>query len=80
MPSMKLNQLKKGEHAKVLGFDKDKRLYRQKLLAMGLTPGCLLSITRVAPLGDPIQISVRGFNLSLRKTEAKAIEIEKIHA
>ena len=78
MTAMKLNELKKGEAAKVLGFDKGKRLYRQKLLAMGLTPGCLLSITRVAPLGDPIQITVRGFQLSLRKTEASAIQIERI--
>ena len=75
---MTLDKLKKGDHAKILGFAKDQRVYRQKLLAMGLTPGCDFKVVRLAPLGDPIQISVRGFQLSLRKVEAKAIEIEKI--
>ncbi len=42
----------------------------QRLMMMGLTPGTSFSVVRVAPLGDPIEIKVRGFNLSLRREEA----------
>ena len=45
---------------------------------MGLTPGTELSVVRVAPLGDPVEIKVRGFSLSLRKDEADALQIEKL--
>jgi ferrous iron transport protein A len=50
--------------------------YREKLLAMGLIRGTEFVVERVAPLGDPIEITVRGFALSLRKDEASAIMIE----
>ena len=73
-----LDELKIGSTARIIGFSKNERNYRQKLLAMGLTPGCELQIVRVAPLGDPVQICIRGFHLSLRKTEAKMIEVEEI--
>ncbi len=73
-----LNELKPGMQAKLIGFDVLPRAFRQKLLAMGLTPGVTLDIIRTAPLGDPMQICVRGFHLSLRKTEASAIYVEKI--
>lgn len=43
--------------------------YRQKLLSMGMIPGATFSVLRVAPLGDPVMIEVKGFQLSLRKTE-----------
>jgi len=42
----------------------------QRLMMMGLTPGTSFTVVRVAPLGDPIEIKVRGFNLSLRREEA----------
>jgi Fe2+ transport system protein FeoA len=42
----------------------------QRLMMMGLTPGTAFTVVRVAPLGDPIEIKVRGFNLSLRREEA----------
>ncbi|MBL4798599.1 MAG: ferrous iron transport protein A [Oleispira sp.] len=42
----------------------------QRLMMMGLTPGTSFMVVRVAPLGDPIEIKVRGFNLSLRREEA----------
>lgn len=54
--------------------------FRHKLLAMGLTPGVVLKIICIAPLGDPIQVSLRGFTLSLRKKECQQIEVEYIHA
>lgn len=43
------------------------------LLEMGLTPGTTVSVTRVAPLGDPIDILVRGYHLSLRRSEARRV-------
>ena len=49
--------------------------FRRKLLAMGLTPGCKLTVMRIAPLGDPIEINLRGFLLCLRRHEAAAIEV-----
>jgi ferrous iron transport protein A len=73
-----LRDLAIGERAAVTGFREGARHYRQKLLAMGLTPGTELSVVRVAPLGDPVEIKVRGFSLSLRKDEADALLIGEI--
>ena len=50
--------------------------YRQKLLSLGLTRGTKLSIEKIAPLGDPIEIMTRGYRLSLRKHEANILELE----
>ena len=58
--------------------DHTKKAYKKKLLAMGLTPGTEFTVTRVAPLGDPVEILVRGFKLSLRKDEAAALVIEEL--
>ncbi|HYQ90697.1 MAG TPA: FeoA family protein [Candidatus Competibacteraceae bacterium] len=75
--TMTLGQLAVGEAGKVVGFDKSNRAYRQKLLAMGLTPGTEFTVVRYAPLGDPVEIRVRGFALSLRKAEANALLVER---
>jgi ferrous iron transport protein A len=69
--------MKVGECAQVSGFTKGAKGYRHKLLAMGLTPGTGFRVTRVAPMGDPVEIEVRGFNLSLRKDEASALRVER---
>ncbi|MFZ4502762.1 MAG: ferrous iron transport protein A [Methylococcaceae bacterium] len=71
-------QLKTGDFAKITGFNEAGKAYRKRLLAMGLTPGTLFSITRFAPLGDPIEIKLRGFSLTLRKAEAASLLIEKV--
>lgn len=78
--SISLADLKVGQHARVIGYSKEasNKAYRQKLLAMGLTKGTEFSIVRVAPMGDPIEIRVRGFALSLRKEEANALQAELI--
>ncbi|MCW5588308.1 MAG: ferrous iron transport protein A [Legionellales bacterium] len=68
-----------GECGKILGFQECPKPYRQKLLAMGLTRGAKFTVVRRAPLGDPIQISLRGFALSLRQHEASALMIERIN-
>jgi len=58
--------------------NKHQKGYRRKLLAMGLTPGTQFTVTRVAPLGDPVEIMVRGFKLSLRKDEAGSLGVESL--
>ncbi len=73
-----MNMLAVGDHGKVTGFDKAGKAYRKRLLAMGLTPGTEFIVTRFAPLGDPVEIKIRGFSLTLRKNEADVLIIEKI--
>ena len=72
-----LGELSVGEKAVVTGFAAGQKEYRSKLLAMGVTKGIELELTRVAPLGDPLEVSVRGFSLSLRKAEAAAVLVER---
>ncbi len=75
-----LSDLKRGESGRVAGYAEGGRAYRKKLLSMGLTPGAEFKVTRCAPMGDPVEIEVRDFSLSLRKqeAEAEALEIERI--
>ncbi|WP_299489597.1 ferrous iron transport protein A [Acaryochloris sp. IP29b_bin.137] len=54
------------------------RAYKKKLLAMGLTPGTEFTVTHIAPLGDPIEIKVRGFRLSLRQAEAALLIVQEV--
>ena len=49
---------------------------KQRFVSMGLTKGVEVEVIKVAPLGDPIEIEVRGYNLSVRKDDAQDIEIE----
>ena len=65
-----------GQSGRIVGFGSKRSRSRQKLLSMGLTPGTTLTVTRVAPMGDPVEIRVRGFALSLRKDEAEVVLIE----
>lgn len=75
---MTLKDLQVGDRAKVAGFLKSGGAYRRKLLSMGLTPGAELAVTRVAPMGDPVEIRVRGFAMSVRRDEAEVISVEKL--
>ena len=72
-----LRDLNVGERCKVIGYKKGAKAYREKLLAMGLTKGTEFSVKRVAPMGDPVEINLRGFALTLRKAEADAVLVEK---
>ena len=74
-----LMELQPGEKARICGFSKGDRGYRQKLLVMGLTPNTDIQVIRRAPLGDPIQIKVRATHLSLRQQEASLLQLERIH-
>lgn len=73
---MKFSDLKVGQTARVIAFAKGDGAYRQRLISMGILPGTEFTVSRVAPFGDPIEIQVRGFALSLRKDEAAVIEIK----
>jgi len=73
-----LKDLSTGDKGRVTGFNKQGRVYRKRLLAMGLTPGTEFSIVRFAPLGDPVEITLRGFSLTLRKDEADILSIERV--
>lgn len=71
-------ELQVGDRARVVGFHPGDRAYRQKLLAMGLTPNAEFLVVRHAPLGDPVQLRVRHTDLCLRKAEAGLLKIEKL--
>lgn len=49
---------------------------KRRIMDMGLTKGVVVQIRRVAPLGDPIEVTVRGYELSIRKADAEMIEVE----
>ncbi len=75
---MELSTMEVGSSAKILGFNKADRNYRRKLLSMGLTPGTEITVVRVAPMGDPVQIQLRGFPLTLRREEGDILKLESI--
>lgn len=74
---MTLNELKIGQRAKVLKVRGTGELHK-RLVDMGMIPGAILSVDRVAPLGDPIDVKLRGYHLSLRKEEACLAEVETL--
>lgn len=76
--AMRLCDLIVGDQCKVVNYDNARMAYKKKLLSMGLTPGTEFTVIRFAPLGDPVEIRVRGFALSLRKDEAAALLVEKV--
>ena len=78
MAELRLRDLEVGSMARITGIRPTHRSYRSKLLSMGLTRGAALRVERVAPLGDPILISIRGFELSLRRDEADALILEPL--
>ena len=70
-----LREIGVGETTKVLKIHGDGSL-RRHLMDMGITNGCQIYVRKVAPLGDPVEITIRGYELSLRKSEAEIIEVE----
>ncbi|HOL16899.1 MAG TPA: FeoA family protein [Bacillota bacterium] len=74
---LKVKDLRPGESAEIIGYDGKDAVYRGKLLSMGLTRGTPLTLCKVAPLGDPVEIEVRGFKLSLRKDEADILKLRR---
>ena len=72
---MTISDLKIGENAKVLSVGGEGDL-RRHFLDMGLTPGASVTLENRAPMGDPLELNVRGYSLSLRQSEASGIEVE----
>jgi Fe2+ transport system protein FeoA len=71
----RLSDLAPGESGLVRKVAGDKSI-RRRLMDMGVVNGAEVQVKRVAPLGDPIEFVVRGYNLSLRKSEARVIHVE----
>jgi len=76
---MTLDQLKKGKHARITAVNGGGAL-RRRLLDLGLTPKTVVVMRKVAPLGDPLEVFLRGYELTLRKNEARYVEIEEVDA
>lgn len=73
---MTLDQLQTGQSATVQRID-GKGAVRRRLMDMGLVRGASIEMVKAAPMGDPIAYLVRGYHLSLRKSEAQLVEIEQ---
>ena len=73
---MTLNELKIGDSGVITAVGGEGAL-RCRLLDMGLTPRTLVTLRKVAPMGDPIEIHVRGYELTLRVEDAREITVEK---
>lgn len=74
---MTLNELKPNDRARILEIGGDEEA-ADRLMEMGILEDTEVKVVRFAPLGDPIEISVRGYNLSIRKIEAAQITVEKL--
>lgn len=72
-----LKDAKVGQTVKVLGVKGEGPL-RRRIMDMGITKGVEIYVRKLAPLGDPVEINVRGYELSLRKDDAEMIEVEEV--
>lgn len=73
---MKLAKLKIGVEAKVVKVIGN-TVVAKRLMEMGVIPGVSVTVVKTAPLGDPIEVSVRGYHLAMRKSEAESIEVSE---
>lgn len=71
----KLDAIQKGETGLVKSVEGDGKI-RRRLFDMGVTPGAKVTFRKKAPMGDPIEITIRGYELSLRKAEASLVIID----
>ncbi len=70
-----LARLKVGEKGRLIGFGRENKAFRRRLLDMGLTKGVLIEIKQISPLGDPVSVVLRGYQLCLRKEDTENIEV-----
>jgi ferrous iron transport protein A len=73
---MKLSQLQQGQKATITSFTELSNDVRKKLMVMGLLPQTPVKLIRKAPMGDPLQVEVRGVSLAVRVNIADAIRVE----
>ncbi|NQS91187.1 MAG: FeoA domain-containing protein [Chloroflexi bacterium] len=77
MPVITLDKLVPGESGKITKI-RGKGAIRRRLVDMGMTSGAVIDMVKISPLGDPVEYRLRGYHLSLRKSEAQTIEVELI--
>ncbi len=75
---MQIKELVRGDRVRLVDFGSTESQYRRRLLSLGVTCGVEFSVIRVAPLGCPVQIEVRGTSLTLRKEEASQLVLERL--
>lgn len=73
-----LSDLVKGQKAKVLGLHNNNSAIKRRLLDMGITTGVQIHIKNIAPLGDPISMGIRGYELCIRKSDMTEIDVEVV--
>ena len=73
-----LDKLKLGQVAQVEKINTQDKILRRRIMDMGITKGALIKVIKIAPLGDPVAISLRGYTLSIRKADLEMIEGEII--
>ncbi len=76
---MKLDELEIGKDAIIESVDSDDAVLRQHIFDMGLTPGIEVTMMKYAPMGDPLEIRLRGYQLTLRRADAARIEVRDVH-
>jgi ferrous iron transport protein A len=74
---MKLSELKAGESGLITALNELSIDVRKKIMVMGILPNTLVTLIRRAPMGDPLQIEVRGVSMAVRESIAAAVEVEK---
>ncbi|MBN1500815.1 MAG: ferrous iron transport protein A [Spirochaetes bacterium] len=77
--NIKIREMECGSKAVITGYEKTGTAYRQKLLSMGLTTGTEIELIKVAPFGDPVEIKIRDYKLSLRKEEADVLLLKEVN-
>ena len=70
-----LQELSPGESGMIVSVGNQSGAVKRRLVDMGLTPGTEITVRKVAPLGDPVELTVRGYELSVRKGDAENIEV-----
>ena len=75
-----LQDLIPGESGMIVSVGNQSGAVKRRLVDMGLTPGTVVKVTKIAPLGDPLEVSLRGYELSLRKEDAGQIQIGPVQA
>lgn len=75
---MTISEMEPGENAMIVGYKGANKMFLNRLITMGLTRGTPLRLIKRAPLGDPAEIEIRGFRLSLRIEEASVIQLNRL--
>ncbi len=73
--SRRLSEMKPGDGGVIVKVNGEGRI-RRRLFDMGVTPGAEVKVKKIAPLGDPIEVTIRGYELTLRKSEAEFVDLD----